>query len=186
MNDSPLALLERAIEKNLNADFRHVQLATIDTDGHPACRTVVFRHLDTGTERLFFITDQRSHKVAEIRHRPRVEVCWYLPATREQFRLRGEAATVGEQSAPELMQLRADIWDRLSPETRRLFVSPPPGSPLDDTAAPPAPPQAPPADFLLLMLAPDGIDHLALTREPHRRTLYRRTAAQWRRKPLNP
>lgn len=185
MTESPLALLERAIEKNLNADFRHVQLATLDTDGHPACRTIVFRHLDAVHNRVFFITDQRSHKVAEIRRQPRAEACWYLAATREQFRLRGEAHLAGEESAPELAQLRAAIWDRISPETRRLFVAPAPGTPLEPGEPPAAPPK-PPADFALLMLQVDGVDHLDLATEPHRRTLFRPGEHGWHGRRLNP
>lgn len=187
MSDNPVELLQHAIEKNLNGDFRHVQLATLDTDGHPACRTIVFRHLDTDRETLYFITDLRSHKVAEIRHQPRVEACWYLPVSREQFRLRGDAELLGESGDPALMQLRADIWDRISPETRRLFVSPAPGSEADDLPAEPPPaPQAPPACFALLALRPDGVDHLDLGGEPHGRTLFDRAGDHWRAQRLNP
>lgn len=187
MTDNPVALLQRAIEKNLNGDFRHVQLATVDTDDHPACRTIVFRHLDTDRETLYFITDLRSHKVAEIRRQPRVEACWYLPVSREQFRLRGNAEAIGESDDPALMQLRADIWDRISPETRRLFVSPAPGSEAGEAPVKPPPaPQAPPACFALLALRPDGVDHLDLGTEPHGRSLFEGTEGTWRVRRLNP
>lgn len=182
----PLHILQTAIEHNLHTDFRHVQLASVDTDGHPACRTVVFRHLDADRERLFFITDARSHKAREIDKSPRVEACWYLSATREQFRLRGEAWLAGEDAPTDLVQLRAEVWDRLSPETRRLFASPAPGTPHKTGDAPDTPTSAAPSCFVLLVLEVDGVDHLQLRDHPHRRILYRKQGDDWSARRLNP
>jgi pyridoxamine 5'-phosphate oxidase len=182
---SPLARLEKAIEQNLNTDFRHVQLATLDTDGHPACRTIVFRQLDTAREEVLFITDSRSHKAAEIHRQPRVEACWYLPGTREQFRLRGNARLIGEQSDAADTQTRAEIWQRLSPETRRLFAAPAPGTPVTNAPDLPTVPEAPPTCFVLLALHVDGVDHLRLSGEPHERHLYRKDG-EWTAQRLHP
>lgn len=186
MSENPLQLIRQAIERNLNADFRHVQLATLDTDGHPACRTLVFRDLDEDDNRLFFITDFRSHKAAEIRRYPRAEACWYLPATAEQFRIRGRAGLLGEGAPPAQAQRRAEAWEQLSDDTRALFAAPGPGTPWQPGREPAPAPACPPACFALLALEADGVDHLQLSTEPHERRLYRRHNRRWEKQRLHP
>jgi len=51
-------------------ESRYVQLATVMPDHLPANRTVVFRGFADEYNRLKFVTDIRSQKVAEIRHNP--------------------------------------------------------------------------------------------------------------------
>ena len=69
----------------------YVQLATVDADNAPHCRTVVFRGF-APDGRLKIITDNRSAKVKESR---RVEVCWWFSQSSEQYRFAGELAYVG-------------------------------------------------------------------------------------------
>eukprot|EP00842_Homolaphlyctis_polyrhiza_P001219 jgi/Hompol1/2098/HPOL_002046-RA len=99
---------------------RWPQLATVTPDGLPAVRTLSYRGIlqeywperSTNQEAvnsasaghalqqwmpeqsLTFITDVRSSKVAEIMRNPSVQLCWYMPATREQFRISGTAVVV--------------------------------------------------------------------------------------------
>lgn len=186
MNEHPLRLLQAALEANADDDGRHLQLATRDTNGHPACRTIVFRHLELDAGCLYCITDFRSHKADEIRLDPRVEACWHLRATREQFRLRGVARLRGEGADEPRSALRRTIWERLSPQARRLFAAPAPGTPLESEAGPPPAPAHPPACFALLELTVNGVDHLNLATEPHQRVLFRREQGCWRRQALNP
>lgn len=186
MNEHPLRLLQAVLDANPDDNGRHLQLATRDTNGHPACRTVVFRHLDVDAGCLYCITDFRSHKAEEIRLDPRVEVCWYLHGTREQFRLRGAARLLGEDADASRLALRRTIWDRLSADARRLFAAPAPGTPLDPGAGAPPAPAEPPACFALLELTVEGVDHLDLTTEPHQRTLFRSEDNRWRNQALNP
>src|SRR5689334_23499488 len=88
-------LLEQGLNRNPDASARFVQLATVRPDGRPANRTLVFRGFRAGSDQLRFATDVRSAKAAEIRYYPRGEVCWYFPATREQFRQAGTLQLLG-------------------------------------------------------------------------------------------
>lgn len=186
MNENPLLLIRQAIERNLNADFRHVQLATRDTDGHPACRTLVFRDLDEDHNQLLFITDFRSHKAAEIEQYPLVEACWYLAGTAEQFRIRGRASLLGAQAPPALAQKRAEAWEHVSSDTRALFAAPSPGTPWQPGHESAPAPACPPDCFALLVLDVDGVDHLQLSTAPHERRLYKRGTDRWEEQRLHP
>ena len=69
----------------------YVQLATVDANNAPRCRTVVFRGF-APDGRLKIITDQRSAKVQESR---RVEVCWWFSQSSEQYRVAGDITYIG-------------------------------------------------------------------------------------------
>lgn len=124
--------------------------------------------------------------MAEIARAPFAEACWYLAATREQFRLAGALAVVGPGcgDAP-LAAARARAWGNLSDAARAQFSWPQPGLPLPeeggaeaeggaadgDAAAPggeaaaaaPQPGAAPPLDtFCLLVLSVSRVDWLRL------------------------
>ena len=86
-----LSMLRGSVMSDLNKAHlpycKYVQLATMNRDGTPRVRTVVFR--DFVDETLSFVTDGRSQKVEELQHQSIVEVVWYFQGSREQFRLRG-------------------------------------------------------------------------------------------------
>ena len=88
-----------------SAKRKHVQLATVDADGRPTVRTVVFRgflprkFVDGGsadTSVLMFITDQRSAKYQHLSSHQKVlapvEVCWWLDEAGVQVRWLSERA----------------------------------------------------------------------------------------------
>lgn len=75
-----------------------MQLATVRANGRPANRTVVFRGFLWDTERLTFVTDTRSGKVAEVAANPYCELAWYFPNSREQYRC-GASTTPAEDIA---------------------------------------------------------------------------------------
>jgi len=52
-----------------------VQIGTVSESGDPHTRTVVFRGFDNTN--LIFASDERGGLCRDIRHRPRVQVCWY-------------------------------------------------------------------------------------------------------------
>ena len=58
----------------------YVQIATVDQNGNPHCRTVVFRGFSTigGKEYMRMITDGRSEKVGHIQSNPKCEMCWWF------------------------------------------------------------------------------------------------------------
>lgn len=135
---------------------KHVQLATVDPfTGRPAVRTISFRgfltpaHLrGAGTVEdlplhqescaLIFATDDRAEKIRHLADPDRafVECCWWLDEAGIQFRLAGRALVAGSSHCEgtgeylELHALRAEVWRRMTPSTRRTFMWPEPGAPL--------------------------------------------------------
>jgi pyridoxamine 5'-phosphate oxidase len=185
---SPLA---RALHRNRSKAYsRYPQLATVDADGRPANRTVVFRDFLPDTDSLLFITDVRSAKVSQIAHQPYGELCWYFTNTREQFRLSGHLSLItGQDDDIAFVQTRRNVWTQLSANGRQQFAWPDPGQPLTAAGFEPtdlsvAPP---PTIFAVLILAPERVDHLELRGEPQNRCQYWQQSDQsWRSQAINP
>ena len=113
----------------------YVQLATVDSDNTPRCRTVVFRGF-APDGRLKIITDKRSAKVKESR---RVEVCWWFSQSSEQYRFAGDITYVGGDGLDDDVALRKQQWGNLSDKAReQFFWAHPPAETFD--AAPEAVP----------------------------------------------
>lgn len=183
--------LARALHRNRSLAYsRYFQLATVRSDGRPANRTVVFRGFLENTNQLKMITDSRSQKVEEIAGNPWGEACWYFPKTREQFRLSGQLTLItAEYHAPILLQARQTIWQDLSDNARSQFYWPSPGQSRVDEAEftpPEAFPMEPPAEFCLLLLEAEHVDHLELRGEPQNRYLYWREENHWLTQEVNP
>ncbi|MBD1914655.1 MULTISPECIES: Npun_F5749 family FMN-dependent PPOX-type flavoprotein [Cyanophyceae] len=167
--------LARALHRNRSRPYsRYFQLATITPTGRPANRTVVFRGWLPDSNTLTLITDQRSAKVADITAHPWAEACWYFTDTREQFRLAGSIQVVTAEADPALFQARQNSWEVLSDNARQQFYWPHPAQ--SRTAEADFSPREihvmPPAEFCLVLLHPDQVDHLELRGEPQNRTLY--------------
>jgi pyridoxamine 5'-phosphate oxidase len=132
---SPLA---RALHLNRSLVYaRYFQLATIDSYGYPANRTVVFRGFLGETNQIKIITDLRSQKASQIRDHPQGEICWYFPKSREQFRFRGSLILVtadhifGQAAHPDeklvLQTARKKLWQYISAPARSQFLWDNPG-----------------------------------------------------------
>ncbi|NJL91303.1 MAG: pyridoxamine 5'-phosphate oxidase [Coleofasciculaceae cyanobacterium SM2_1_6] len=132
---SPLA---RALHLNRSLVYaRYFQLATIDSHGYPANRTVVFRGFLGETNQIKIITDLRSQKASQIRDHPQGEICWYFPKSREQFRFRGSLTLVtadhifGQAAYPDeksaLQAARKRLWQDISVPARSQFLWDNPG-----------------------------------------------------------
>ncbi|CAG9461286.1 unnamed protein product [Pedinophyceae sp. YPF-701] len=171
------AALNAALRKNKRhmPYAKYVQVATVRADGRGAAnRTVVYRGwLDQSDacSTLTFVTDSRSAKVADVAAQPLGEVAWYLPGTREQFRIHGKLTIVGGGEAPEeLAKARVRAWKALSDGARKQFCWPHPGLPRESAATDPFddPPNVPAQDeepaemFCLMTLEPEVVDHLSL------------------------
>ncbi|MEH2123877.1 Npun_F5749 family FMN-dependent PPOX-type flavoprotein [Nostoc sp.] len=171
---------------------RYLQLATLQANGRPANRTLVFRGFLEDTNQLKFITDNRSAKADQIQQQPWAEICWYFPNTREQFRITGYLTLVsGDDSDQDLQPARIAMWQELSDAARLQFAWPHPGKlrvENPEAFAPPAPdPVKPVANFCLLLLDPVQVDHLELRGEPQNRWLYHRNHQQeWSSEAINP
>jgi pyridoxamine 5'-phosphate oxidase len=176
----------RALHRNRSLpNARYLQLATIDSQGYPANRTVVFRGWQEPQSNLQFVTDLRSAKIPQVLHSPQAEACWYFPKTREQFRLRGKLEIVDLASKQRLL-----AWQQLSAAARSQFFWPPPGEPrlaqvafatgdLPDDVEPPE-------SFGLLLLIPQRVDFLELRGEPQNRCLYELCDGDWSIANINP
>ena len=185
------SLLERALERNPQPNTRYLQLATIQADGRPANRTVVFRGFFEDTDKLKFFIDARSQKIAQIEYQPWAEACWYFAETREQFRIAGSLDLVqADRPDAALQQARQASWQALSDPTRLQFAWPYPGEPRANAAAfelPPPNPIEPLLDFCLLLLEPVQVDHLELRGEPQNRWIYCRNSDRaWSTQAINP
>ncbi|NES94148.1 MAG: pyridoxamine 5'-phosphate oxidase [Desertifilum sp. SIO1I2] len=186
---SPLA---RALHLNRSKPYsRYFQLATVQTDGKPANRTVVFRGFLDDSDRLKMITDARSAKIHQIQHQAWGEICWYFTETREQFRIAGTLLLVSDTHPdPQLQKHRQLTWQNLSDNARIQFAWPPPNQERSksEAFAPPNPnPNQPPAEFCLLLLDPVSVDRLELRGDPQNRTLYQYCEATgWSETAVNP
>ena len=185
--------IAHALHRNRSLVYaRYLQLATVQPNGRPANRTLVFRGFLEDTNQLKFITDTRSAKADQIQQQPWAEVCWYFPNTREQFRITGCLTLVGnDDSHQDLQPARISIWQELSDAARLQFAWPHPGKPRvenPEAFEPPAPnPVQPVPNFCLLLLDPIQVDHLELRGEPQNRWIYCRNDQQeWSSEAINP
>merc|ERR1711962_1330770 len=104
------SLIEASIAKSRKIrGSNYVQISTVNKDGEPRCRTVVFRGFLHGANLpkehpmssenggnfegkpvvMKMCTDLRSKKVEEVAHQPISEMVWWFPKTSEQYRIRG-------------------------------------------------------------------------------------------------
>lgn len=157
-----------------------LSLATVDSESDPQVRSVILRRI-TDVGGLWFTSDSRSAKNAELRAHPTAAaVCW-LPGTREQFRFRGPVRFVDNETE------RSQVWGALSGETRAMFLWPDPGMPrrTGSRFAAAAHQPSPPQTFTLLSLEPRVVEHLLLSVHPHRRRRWT-MKDQWECEELNP
>ena len=169
--------LARALQKNRSQPHsRYFQLATVQADGSPANRTVVFRGFLENSNQLKIITDARSEKITQIHHQPKGEICWYFTATREQFRLAGELILVDDKNCDRQLQAaRYSTWQEISDNARSQFTWPNPGEPksgTEDFSISPIDKNKPLDNFLLLLFNPVKVDHLQLRGNPQNRCFY--------------
>lgn len=178
-------LLQAARQREGDApQARWLQLASLGRDGAPRVRTLVFRAW-VGPDRLDLLTDSRSKKASELSAEPRLELCWLLPHSRCQFRMRGQRLQLpyGEEKAARVLQ-----WQQLKATERALWAWPEPGAPLDARAHFPAEVAETtpiPTCFVLLRIQLKQVELLELTGMPHKRRLW--CADQnWKEERLNP
>lgn len=157
----------------------YVQIATVDENGHPRCRTVVFRGFlpveeRGGAQAFKMITDARSEKVSHVsKQSNKCELCWWFSASSEQYRVAGTLELVGPTHASsEMVAHRKQQWGNLSDNAReQFFWEGQPGKSFDKGAAPPPTGGRdaegkllpPPDAFLLLLLWPQQVKYLRLT-----------------------
>mmetsp|Transcript_21041 Transcript_21041/g.58511 ORF Transcript_21041/g.58511 Transcript_21041/m.58511 type:complete len:290 (-) Transcript_21041:1803-2672(-) len=186
----------------------YVQISTVNKDGEPRCRTVVFRgflnnknlsddhpmsvlnggQFDGKPCVMKMCTDLRSKKVDEVAHQPISEMVWWFPKTSEQYRVRGSLLLVGDESDDRNLQIaRKEMWGNISDPARESFLddkSPVPvGGRDEEGKVVPVP-----TNFLLMLLDPIHVDYLRLTGAQYRQIDERqpRDGASWSSKSVKP
>jgi pyridoxamine 5'-phosphate oxidase len=179
-----LDLLSGALGDEFGAAPRVCTLATVSPEGDPAARTVICRRIDQ-TGMFYFTSDARSEKNRHLRSKPGVEIVFWLPTRRVQFRIKAFArAATGIEHA----ELRREFWRELSFASRALFFWPPPGEMLvEDASAFPAEVDwmEPPGTFEVIRAKPLIVERLDLNTQPHDRRRWH-VQREWQEERLNP
>lgn len=177
------------LRASLDAEYadrpRIAILATVDAAGHPRARTVILRRIDDDDGALWIVSSAHSDKNAQLRQAPAAELVLYLPTSREQFCLAGQATVIGRGDDEPLRQ---QFWTSLSDPARASFFWPTIGQPAKGDGIVPAaiPASAPmPDNFELLSLRPIQVEHLTTASLPHLRTRWR-AQTYWQPEPINP
>jgi PPOX class probable FMN-dependent enzyme len=176
--------LRDVLEREFGSGPRVMMLATADRAGAPHARCIVCRQIDDDG-RLFFAIDARTEKNTQLRGDPRTEIVVWMPSTRIQFRITGEARIV---AYPENESLRKGIWRDMSDQTRSVFFWPTPGiaAATDDAFAQAVGADVPPPQtFEVLVIEPRQVDRLSLDSHPHRRRVWR-ADTKWAGVDVNP
>ncbi len=116
--------LEQAADSP-DAALRLFVVATMATDGAPDARLMILRGASRRLARVWFHTDCRARKVAQVRRQPAACAVAWDPGLGLQMRLHGTA------SVHESDDLARRHWDQMSHAVRALYgSSEPPGVPL--------------------------------------------------------
>lgn len=178
--DIPLSTWRERIDTSIAKSRKvkggnYVQIATVDSNGEPKCRTVVFRgfsELSYSPNAMKMITDIRSEKVEHIRRSPRCELVWWFSQSSEQYRISGNLQLItADESSQELINARKQQWNNLSDAGREQFFWLQPGEKYDGIPSVPRGGRneedgkilPPPDTFLLMLLHPDTVKYLRLS-----------------------
>lgn len=99
------ALESELAAKDNTPPFTLFTLATVDKDGFPHNRTLVYRGFlfdNQSNNVLTFCTDKRMKKYDELRNNDKIEAVFYFEKIKKQFRFRGRARLIDENHYPEL------------------------------------------------------------------------------------
>ncbi len=141
-------------------------MATVDLHGHPTARCMVCREVDSNGH-LTFLSDRRTRKDDHIRACPDTEICFWLPKTSTQIRVRG-SATVIDAEADTFM--REIWWEKLPQANREHFVS---AREAEDPDVPM------PVTFELIVVDASQVEMQEISFHPHRRREWKSGAKEW-------
>ncbi|TFK49769.1 hypothetical protein OE88DRAFT_1662424 [Heliocybe sulcata] len=146
--------LEKTLNEHEEVRARPIfQVATVDEHGIPHVRSQVYREtlaLDGYPYPLLLSsTDIRTPKVTQLLANPHVEICWWIDATQEQFRISAQSYIISgtehplyEKCKPDHMAAtaredraswetrRRQMFDAMSPPMKAGWLRPAPGSKL--------------------------------------------------------
>ena len=178
-----LPILRDALDLEYADRPRIATLATIDAD-RPRARSVILRRIDDdGT--LWIVSSAHSEKNRQLRQTPHAELVLYLPTSREQFRLFGQAKAVGKGGDEPFRQ---QFWRSLSDVGRSTFFWPTIGKPYNECDPVPTAVSADtpmPDNFEPIAIRPEEVEHLTTAQIPHRRKRWRKQES-WQPQSINP
>lgn len=159
-------------------ESRYFQLATVDANGLPQVRTVVYRGIDPETGAITVISDSRTPKIKELAGNLHAAICWYFAKSREQYRLNVTAHVVTVDEDENRCQL---AWESLSLAARQQFLWGEPKSKRHDChhglEVKDGSVDMLPRHFCLILLKPNQVDYLNLRGNPQYRELHALTAS---------
>ena len=169
-------LLKSAQKKEGNPQqSKWIQIATTNKAHNPRVRTVVFRGWIDDTSMLIF-TDKRSDKVEDLKNNNNVEILWLFLKSRSQFRFKGKAEIVEENSF---------YWNNLSNESKKLWFWPDPGKMRNSEYFKNIIEPNISSNFLVLRINIDETELLKLSKPIHSRSVWKKDH-NWECLELNP
>lgn len=160
-------------------EAKYFQLASIDCDGNPAVRTVVFRGFAQDDQQLFAVTDKRSDKFKEFTEIPKAQICWYFAKTREQYRLAVDVELLDSGCLVE------SYWNALSVNAKQSFFLPHPKVEVEENHVINESPEKMSEHFCLLRFTPHSCDYLNLKASPQLRTIETYSKSVWTHRIVN-
>lgn len=155
-------------------ESRYFQMATIDAQGFPCNRTVVYRGI-TEHNQIEVISDTRSDKFNHLSNNPISQLCWYFSKTREQYRFTCRASIVTLRDGPDMLKSH---WAKLSDAGKKQFLWGRPGTPRN-TGAPlniEGDFNCIPEHFCVILLSVEFVDYLSLRGNPQYREQHHKDA----------
>jgi pyridoxamine 5'-phosphate oxidase len=161
--------LRYGIEKAKHG-FHFLSFCNVDEQGWPQARTVVLRGVDEAARQIWFHTDIRSPKIAQLRQNPQAACLFYDREGQRQLRLQVQAELHHDDF------VAAKAWKQSAERSRRCYINPfPPGEKIEWHA------EALPdramdvqdgyAHFVVAKLQIQSLEILDLSHEGHQRVL---------------
>jgi hypothetical protein len=167
-------------------------LATVDVAGVAHVRTVVVRGFDVGRGQLWFSTDARSQKAADLVRQPMAELCFWLARRKVQIRVLARWRVVAAKEAARskvAAKFRRECWREHSAASQKIFFMGTPGLALDEKSEIKILrklPASPPAEFAVVVGTIEGMDVLRLSRPAHERWVHIRNGKVWSATEISP
>lgn len=172
-----LGMIERACWRELDRaaqdsahEWRVLTLATVDVNRADA-RSVVLREANENAKSLFFYTDLRSPKIAQLRLHPQATLLAWSRTLSWQLRLRVSLTLM--DSGLEVASRWAQM--KLSPSAQDYLAPLPPGTPIPRRM----PVQDTREHFGVVRAQVEGIDWTELHGEGHRRARFDARGSLW-------
>lgn len=146
-------------------------LATVGLDGEPDARTVLLHSVDSDQRQLYFNTDRRSLKYAELSQTARAMLVFFDPRSETQLRVRADIQVHYHDDVSER------LWHELPAVGRRFYATaaaPGTASSAPTTGVPSGvDEEAGYENFVVLEATTTHLDWLHFTPNGHRRAAFR-------------